>query len=253
MRVFRGITWAIVGAIWLGIVSGTTGQIVINKVVKEQRDGLNDGASVNPDVREFIELYNAGNSAVDLGGWRVNQINLVNGASDLSDTISSGMLGPGEYFVIGSAGVPSVDFTPIDGEIFTDIAARVLELRNSAGALQDAVAYDVWRTGTTRLTMATAEQLAQIGSGFQGELFSLDEGAQHSGFVEPVSRRPRYKQERVGFRFFAAHPWCVEQFAGRPGSYRPRCQRSTCRPRPFPVSCVIRIAPRDQPHVRRCE
>ena len=177
MNCIRAIVVGVVGAVLLSATSNASGQVVINEVVKEQRDGLNDGASINPDVREFIELFNAGTEEINLAGWTIGQINLTNGSIDLTDTIPSGTLAPGGYFVIGSAGVPEVDLTPVAGEIFTDVAARLLELRDSGGALRDAVAYDVWRAGTTRLSLATAEQLAQVGSGFQGELFSLDEGA----------------------------------------------------------------------------
>jgi hypothetical protein len=177
MRAIRAIAVGVVGTVLLSAASIASAQVVINEVVKEQRDGLNDGASINPDTREFIELFNAGTTEVDLSGWTIGQINLTNAATDLTDTISSGMLAPGAYYVIGSAGVPEVDFTPVSGEIFTDVAGRLLELRDGGGALRDAVAYDVWRTGTTRLSQLTAEQLAQVGSGFQGELFSLDEGA----------------------------------------------------------------------------
>jgi hypothetical protein len=177
MRSVRAVTMGVVGTVLLSAAANTSGQVLINEVVKEQRDGLNDGASINPDDREFIELFNAGSAEVSLSGWTIHQINLTNGATDLTDTIPSGALAAGGYFVIGSAGVPEVDFTPVAGEIFTDIVPRILELRDSGGTLRDAVAYDVFRAGTTRLSLATADQLAQVGSGFQGELFSLDEGA----------------------------------------------------------------------------
>jgi hypothetical protein len=177
MRLIRAIAVGFAGIVLASAAAGALGQVVINEVVKEQRDGLNDGANINPDTREFIELFNAGSAAVDLTGWSIRQVNLANGATDLTDTIPSGSLAAGSYYVIGSAGVPEVDFTPVAGEIFTDVAPRILELRDSGGALRDAVAYDVWRAGTTRLSQATAEQLGQVGSGFQGELFSLDEGA----------------------------------------------------------------------------
>jgi hypothetical protein len=177
LKAIRGIAGGILGAVCLTGGAECWGQIVINEVVKEQRDGLNDGASINPDVREFIELYNAGNSPVDLTGWTINQVNITNGASELTDTIPSGMLPAGGYFVIGSEGVPEVDFTPISGEIFADIVPRVLELRDGTGVLRDAVGYDVFRAGTTGLTMLTDAQRGEIGSGFQGELFSLDQAA----------------------------------------------------------------------------
>ncbi|HEX2477197.1 MAG TPA: lamin tail domain-containing protein, partial [Lacipirellulaceae bacterium] len=145
MRFIRAIAVGIVGTVLASAGTNTLGQVVINEVVKEQRDGLNDGASINPDVREFIELFNAGTAEVNLSGWTIHQINLTNGVTDLTDTIPSGALAAGGYFVIGSAGVPEVDFTPVTGEIFTDVAPRILEIRDSGGTLRDAVAYDVFR------------------------------------------------------------------------------------------------------------
>ena len=97
LKAIRGIAGGILGAVCLTGGAECWGQIVINEVVKEQRDGLNDGASINPDVREFIELYNAGNSPVDLTGWTINQVNITNGASELTDTIPSGMLPAGGH------------------------------------------------------------------------------------------------------------------------------------------------------------
>lgn len=151
----------------------TPGQIVINELVINERTATS--GTVTPDTREFVELYNAGVTPVDISGWTLGTVNLANGAPDLSDTIPSGStIAPGGYFVIGAAGVPNVNYTPASGEIWTDNAARIMELRDNLGNLIDAVAYEVFRTAGTRLTMATAEQLAQIGSGFQGQLISMN-------------------------------------------------------------------------------
>jgi hypothetical protein len=175
MKAIRLIKWAVVAAMPLTLGSSTSAQIVINEVVKEQRDGTNDGASVNPDVREYVELYNAGASEVDLTGWSLETFDLAAGSPESAHTIPSGSIPAGGYFVIGSEGVPNVNYTPVVGEIWTDVQARVLQLKNPSSALIDAVAYDVHRTGATGLTLAEPAQLAQIGSGFQGELFSLDQ------------------------------------------------------------------------------
>ncbi len=179
MKVFRAsipLFFTLVCCLITGQIA--LGQIVINEVVKQQNNGLADGAAVNPDTREFVELYNAGAAPVEIGGWKIRQVDLATGSETTSDIIpmtTASLLGPGQYYVIGSAGVNSVDFTPTTGEIFNDSAPRILEIRDSASTLVDAVAYDVYRTGpVTRLTKASGEQLAQIGSGFQGELMSLD-------------------------------------------------------------------------------
>lgn len=159
---------------YLGMSLAGTGslcaQIVINEVVKEQRTA--GSGPVTPDTREYVELYNAGTTPVDLTGWSVGLFDLVSGAPSISDTIPSGTIPPGGYFVIGGAAVPNVNFSPTVNDLYPDALPHVLELRNNSGALADAVAWEVFRG--TQLANATAEQLAQVGSGFQGQLFSLD-------------------------------------------------------------------------------
>jgi len=184
MKLNRVLALGLTGPVLFVFLSTTVlGQIVINELVKEVRDGTNDGAAVANETREFVELYNAGGTTVDLTNWSIGTFDLGAGNPGLSYTITSGTIAPGGYFVIGDAGVSAGVFTPAGapGEMFPDSVANVLELRNGpdpfSGSVVDAVAYDVYRTGLTRLTLATAEQLAQIGSGFQGEHFSLDEAS----------------------------------------------------------------------------
>jgi hypothetical protein len=168
MRTFAFLVTA-VGLCFVVSTAGI-GQVVINEVVKEQRNAGSGG--VDPDTREFVELYNAGSTAVDLSGWTLGLFDLASGAPSATDTIPSGTIQPGGYFVIGGAAVPNVNFSPVVNNLYPDVQAHVMELRNGAGALVDAVAYEIFRG--TGLANATAEQLAQVGSGFQGQLFSLD-------------------------------------------------------------------------------
>jgi hypothetical protein len=157
--------------------------VVINEVVKEVRDGLNDGASL-ADNREFVELYNTGATPVDLSTWSIVVYDLVGQTPSTAYNLS-GTIAPGGYFVVGDTGVAPTVFTPPGAptEMFPDVLATVLELRKSQDPFSgdadivDAVAYDVWRTGAAVLTGATPGQQAQVGSGFRGELFSLDEAA----------------------------------------------------------------------------
>jgi hypothetical protein len=174
MRYFYTVNRIIVGLALTGITGPTAfGQIVINEIVVNERTA--GSGTVTPDTREFVELYNAGTAAVDLTGWTLGTFDLVAGAPVTTDTIPSGTIAPGDYFVIGAVGVPNVDFSPIQsGEIFLDNVAHVMELKNGSGNMVDAVAYEVFRTAATGLMNATAEQLAQIGDGFQGQVLSMN-------------------------------------------------------------------------------
>lgn len=146
----------------------SSSQIVINELVINDR---NYAGNVT-DSGEFVELYNAGNAPVDLTNWVIATKTLANGNST-SHTITSGTINPGDYFVVGMTGVPNLDYDLGLTPLWTDGAARILQLQNPSATIIDAVAYEVWRNGATGLTAATADQQAQVGSGFQGQLFSF--------------------------------------------------------------------------------
>ncbi|MBX3425773.1 MAG: lamin tail domain-containing protein [Pirellulales bacterium] len=177
MRVSRPLYRACAILTVVAVVTTASAQaVVINEIVKEQRTA--GSGAFNPDDREFVELYNPGPTAVDIGDWSLVVASLEGGAPLVSDVIPTGtMLAPGGYFVIGAAGVPNVNYTPPGTtgiELYPDVAANAIELRDNNGDMVDAVAYEVFRLGATGLTGATADQLAQIGSGFQGQLISMN-------------------------------------------------------------------------------
>jgi hypothetical protein len=145
------------------------GQIVINEVVKEERTA--GSGAVTPDTREFIELYNAGIETIDLANWSLSVVDLITGSTIVTDTIPSGMIGPGEYFVIGGAAVPGVDYSPVATDLYSDQTADMIELKNRDGIVEDAVAYEVFRAD---LTAITQDQRDEIGRGFQGQLLSMN-------------------------------------------------------------------------------
>ena len=84
-------------------LSSLAGQVVINEVLFRQRTGDVD------EFDEFIEIYNAGNSPVDLSGFRLMDGNLIMGILDGTGSITGSntpftfpqgtVLGPGEYLV----------------------------------------------------------------------------------------------------------------------------------------------------------
>jgi hypothetical protein len=170
MKFIRGIVYgaAPVAAILL-FASSAFGQIVINEVMKEERTA--SGNVVADDSREFVELYNKGNTTVDLTNWSLVVFDLLAGSPASSYTITSGSIAPGGYFVIGDTGVPGA-FTPAGAptEMFPDLLAQAIELRDGpdpfSANLIDAVAYDVYRAGVTGTTLATPALQAQIGRGY---------------------------------------------------------------------------------------
>jgi len=143
---------------------GALGQIVINEIVADERTASSGTTS---ETREFIELYNAGNSAVDLSGYSMKYWNLVSPGSYFPavDTIDPGTTLPSHgYYVIGNAAVPNVNKVVGSGGIDLFAGANtVFELHDSADALVDAVGLETFRG--TELDFARPEQLPQIGRG----------------------------------------------------------------------------------------
>lgn len=152
---------------WLFAITATASavttaraQIVINELVEDEQDFETTDI---PDTREFVELYNAGLTTVDISGWLLNTFNLEGNALLTSDPLPLGAsIAPGGYYVIGAAGVPNVNFTPGPGELWSNLKTS-FELRNPGGTLIDAVAVETFRGN--ELLNATQELLDQIAVG----------------------------------------------------------------------------------------
>jgi hypothetical protein len=160
--------------------SPAVAQIVINEIVKEERTA--GSGAVTPDTREFIELYNAGSESIDLTGWSLNVVDLLTGSTAVTDTIPSGTIAPGGYFVIGGSGVPEADYSPVPTDLYADLTGHLIELR-SPSALEDAIAYETYRVFTATgpgFTNLSAPQIAQIDQGFRSQLISMNAVAPNS-------------------------------------------------------------------------
>jgi hypothetical protein len=183
MSLFRAIGGSVVSlSVFCSAIPATFGQIVINELVEDEQDF--ESATDITDTREFVELYNAGASAVDIGGWTLGQWDLDSGAQGAVDTIPGGsMIGPGDYFVIGQTAVPNVDYVPTSGELW-DNTNVIFELKNPGGTLVDAVGVETFRG--VELMNATQAHLDQIAmgetagptarAGWWGQLESYNDG-----------------------------------------------------------------------------
>ena len=137
--------------------------VYINEIVEDEQDFETTDIV---DTREFVELYNAGATSINVSGWILNSI-VIDTAATISDTLPEGSVIPaGGYFVIGQAGVPNVNYTPTSGELWNN-GKTIYELRNPnlAGptTLVDALAVDTFRTSEADLL--TQEQIDQTGAG----------------------------------------------------------------------------------------
>lgn len=64
------------------------------------------------DTVEFLELYNNGTTAVSLSGWVIEFFNGNNSGKRYKEVVlpADATIAPGDYYVVGSALVPNVDF-----------------------------------------------------------------------------------------------------------------------------------------------
>lgn len=164
MKITRKIAYVMLGiAVWMASTSAR-GQVVINELVDDEQD-FDSTVDISPDTREFVELYNAGNSAVDITGWTLGTVDLATGLPVTTDAIPSGVIPAHGYYVIGNASVPNVNFTPAAGELWNNFNT-VFELRNpnlTGSTLVDALGVETFRG--VELLNATQEQLDQIAVG----------------------------------------------------------------------------------------
>lgn len=117
-------------------------QVVINEFSYDER-----GADAGE--REYVELYNAGDTEVDLEGWFLTTGDNV-GPGPEYDLPEGSSIEPGGFFVLGSLGVPNVDAeleaAPGREDLFGDGTSAgqssYIILRDSDADVADAVAYE---------------------------------------------------------------------------------------------------------------
>ncbi len=145
-------------------------QVVINEISNDRDNGDNTGTS-EPDG-EFVELYNAGSSAVDIGNWTVDSRDPFAPAPGYTIPIGT-MLAPGDFYVIGSATVPNVDLTPLPRPMtglstqdqgYWEDRNETFELRDASGSLQDAFFTEANKGGIS----GPADVISDIGGGWWG-------------------------------------------------------------------------------------
>ncbi len=169
MRFIRMIVWGVCVAGLFLTRHNAMAQVVINEIVEDERAA--DSTQV-PDTREFIELYNSGNSAVDISGWTLNywQLGTAAGAGSYFatfDTVPNGTsLASHAYYVVGASGVPNVNLDlGANIDLFPDTNS-IFELWNGpreTATLLDAVGMETFRN--VELTNANQAQLDQIAAG----------------------------------------------------------------------------------------
>src|SRR5689334_752895 len=107
MTTFRKIAFLMAGAIVWVASSAAFGQVVINEIVEDEQDF--ESTDIAPDTRDFIELYNSGNSPADVSGWQLNyyQLGTAIGTGNsyfaTADTLDPGTIIPAHgYYVLGN-------------------------------------------------------------------------------------------------------------------------------------------------------
>ena len=112
-----------------------SGQIVINEVVYDD-SGLDD--------REFVELYNAGGSPVDISGWLLEAVDEAFPADNNADytvPAATPMIPAGGFYVFGAGTVANVNQVVGVSDLWENSNETIL-LRDSGGNIQDSVTYE---------------------------------------------------------------------------------------------------------------
>jgi hypothetical protein len=198
----RYLSTTFLGISLLAIVSQASAQITINELVEDEQDF--ETTDVTPDTREFVELYNAGPTAVDISGWTIGTYDLDLGIQFTSDLLPNGSSIPaGGYFVIGGSSVPNVNYSPVATDLF-DNTNIIYELRNPGGTLIDALGVETFRG--VELEFATQEQLDQMNfgetagtsarSGWWGQLESNNAHPSNASYPNLPMSLGRYKDGR---------------------------------------------------------
>lgn len=164
-------------AVLIAAASQLTAQVVINEI------GYDDAGT---DDFEFVELYNAGASAVDISGWTFGGRDgtTVNPSATIPAATT---IAPGGYYVFGNAAVGGNQMVAAN---FLENDAEQMELWN--GAIGTSTLIDGFVTEGNKGAGATATQygnptvdmLAQIGTVYRGNYQSghvNGQGAQASG------------------------------------------------------------------------
>lgn len=125
------------------------------------------------DEREFVELVNASDRRVDLGGCVLEVVNRRGLRASYAVPLGT-RLDPCELYVLGSASVPNVDLVLTGSDLFVDAQAAALVLRDAQGRELDRLVYHA--------TFGLWTGAGGAGEGFWGESTSFD------GFETSISR-----------------------------------------------------------------
>jgi hypothetical protein len=137
-------------AVLASCISTLQAQVVINEFQYDD---------IGTDDREFVELYNAGLTAVNIGGWVLGGHDPT--TTNISTTIPAGTMLARAVLGYRQSGVPNVNQVVAANTFEND--NETLELSDATATLVDAVLYE--GNNSTTITL-TVPQAAQIGSFF---------------------------------------------------------------------------------------
>jgi predicted extracellular nuclease len=171
---YGDFTWAAAQPNTFGAVN--TGQsfggpvapmLVINEIDYDQPD---------TDTAEFVEIFNAGTSAVDLAGWALVLVNGVNNGNSPYQTfdLAGSSIAPGDYFVVcaNSATVANCDLDVSPDTNLVENGAPDAVALFFDGALMDAVSYE----GDTAAPYTEGSGVVLADSGADGSISRCPNG-----------------------------------------------------------------------------
>ena len=148
-----------------GAQATVSADVVVNEVYG---GGGNSGATLTND---FVELYNAGSAAVNLGSWSVQYISAAPGATTTWQvTPLTGSIAPGGYYLVqeavgagGTQALPtpdatgSINMSGTSGTVALDTAQTALTCKTAADCAADTTIHDLVGYGTAAVFEGSAD------------------------------------------------------------------------------------------------
>ncbi len=174
----------------------TSVHVVINEVAWSGTAVPNVGGS-----DEWFELYNAGESAVDVTGWSLHGDADSNGNTRV--ILLAGTMQAGGYFLIERTDDTTISdisadvFGPFGGSGLRNDPGEFLELRDASGVVVDEVNCSVgWFAGTATPDYASMERINPLGEGSDPSNWASNDGLTTTGEdagSSPIRGTPRFK------------------------------------------------------------
>lgn len=156
---------------------------------------------------EWIELFNAGESAVDLTGWTLyeGEAPIIQFSTfGTNRVLVNGIIEPGQYYIIERSDDEVISdigadlYGPFSGSGLRNSPGEDLQLRDASGFVADRVncASTAWFSGSASPNYASMERISSAGEGSDPANWAANDGLVTTGLDaggQPIRGTPKYR------------------------------------------------------------